>query len=78
MVARLVGDKIGWWQDWLVARLVGGKICWWQDWLVARWVGGRRQVEEGGRRRTRDAFKNENPHPVGGGWPASDFSRIWP
>ena len=62
LVTRLVGGKIGWWQGWLVARLVGGKIGWWQDWLVAR-----REEEKEKEEVSRDAFKNENPHPVGGG-----------
>ena len=67
----MVGGKVGWWQDWLVTGLVGGKIGWWQGWLVARLIGG--EVgwwQRGWRRRGEvswDAFKNENPHPVGGG-----------
>ena len=41
----------------MVARLIGGEVGWWQR-------GWRRR---GGEEVGWDAFKNENPHPVGGG-----------
>ena len=45
-----------------MARLIGGEVGWWQR-------GWRRGGEEAGW----DAFKNENPHPVGGGNKLSRF-----